>query len=120
MSWSQLTWAVPSHHPWAGLSAKWGMHINAINAIYTIYRLMHILHIMCTFLHIFTAYFLHIRLIQSIQLHISCIFLAYYWHKPAYLKHITYAFFLAYFMHIFAYLTNTVNIFAYLVHIWCI
>ena len=41
-------------------SAKWGVHINAI---YAIYRLMHILHIK---LHIFTAYFLHIRLIQSI------------------------------------------------------
>ena len=36
-----------------------------------------------------SAYFLHIRLIQSKQLHFFfCIFLAYYWQKPAYLKQI--------------------------------
>ena len=39
-------------------SAKWGVRM--IRAKYAIYRFLHMLHITCIFLHIFTAYVLHI------------------------------------------------------------
>ena len=119
----------------AGSPAKWGVQINVK---YAINRLLHIWHtINCIFLHIFTAYFfLHIWLIQSIYLHILCIFFAYYWHisayfthikacgmLSAYLKHIS-CIFRAYLLHTNAYFMHTtayyLNICAYLSHILCI
>ena len=47
--------------------AKWKVHINVK---YATNRLLHIWHIKLHILHIFTTYFLHIWLIQSIYLHI--------------------------------------------------
>ena len=98
-------------------SAKWELHINAkyievngkicniqtsayymqkLKAKYAIYRLLHILHIKLHISAYFHCIFLHIRLtwIQSIYLHILCIFLAYYWHVFSILHIIFRAYFL--------------------------
>ena len=113
--------SVTHWHPRLWASARWGVHVNAN---YAIYRLLHILQTTPHYyiLHISAYLFFHIWVIQSMYLHILCIFIAYYWlYLHIFRKELHVAFMFVHISCIFhAYSTNTVYIwilFVYLVHI---